>query len=158
MDLEIPEFFNEEVVQARKEHKCYECRRTIEKGWYYHRSTGKWDGQVSTYKTCNRCTMIQKWMREFADNNDLEFSLAFGSLYDEIRLHEFHVPHVLREGCPYPETVVRFCWDLSQQMNYHHLLKDHPDYNSCSCELAAIINKRLMTGRETWGKIATGEL
>lgn len=57
-DLERPDFWVEETPKARKQHKCAECRHTIEIRETYHRMTGKWDGRVSTTKCCNSCYEI----------------------------------------------------------------------------------------------------
>jgi hypothetical protein len=57
---EGPEFYTEKIIKARKQHKCNECRGMINKGEKYERVTGKWDGNVSTYKTCLDCLSIRK--------------------------------------------------------------------------------------------------
>ena len=44
--------------KARKEHKCEECRKVIAKGEVYERFTAKWDGAVTTTKTCLLCAEI----------------------------------------------------------------------------------------------------
>ena len=55
-----PEFYDAKEVVARKDHKCDECGETINKGQKYERVSGKWDGEVSTYKTCLPCLRIRK--------------------------------------------------------------------------------------------------
>lgn len=55
MDGELPRVFSDSVVKARKEHTCYECQRTINKGRKYHLSKGNWDGEWYTFKTCMPC-------------------------------------------------------------------------------------------------------
>lgn len=53
------EFFDSAMVTARKSHKCMECGDTIANGDRYERVSGKWDGDVSTYKTCAACAEIR---------------------------------------------------------------------------------------------------
>ena len=45
-------------VKARKEHKCYECRRMIAKGETYERVSGLWEGKWETYRFCDCCSEI----------------------------------------------------------------------------------------------------
>jgi len=54
-----PEFSNIRYRKARKEHKCCECEKVIEKGERYEIIAGKWDGDVSTFKTCLDCAAIR---------------------------------------------------------------------------------------------------
>ena len=56
---EYPEFYTDKVVTAKKQHKCYECGETISIGDKYQRCSGKWDGEVLTYKTCLGCMRIR---------------------------------------------------------------------------------------------------
>lgn len=58
-DLEGPEFYLEELVKARKAHTCCECGKAINPGQMYQRITGKWDGNVRTYKTCEPCADLR---------------------------------------------------------------------------------------------------
>jgi len=50
----------EEQPTARKQHKCNECRRTIEAGEKYNREVSLYDGDISTYKTCLDCMSIRR--------------------------------------------------------------------------------------------------
>ncbi len=52
---ETPEFYIANETRARKHHQCCECGRDIPPGVIYIRKTGKWDGAISTYKTCDSC-------------------------------------------------------------------------------------------------------
>lgn len=67
-------FYNEAYVKARKAHVCHECREAIEKGQSYHRVTGKWDGDVCTYRFCRSCWEV---MGEFSDG-----AKTFGVVWD----------------------------------------------------------------------------
>jgi len=53
------EFFREEILTARKEHRCIECRGGIYPGQQYERVVGKWEGYFSTVKTCMICAKIR---------------------------------------------------------------------------------------------------
>lgn len=44
-----PEFYHEELVTARKPHKCCETGKIIRPGEKYWRCSGKWDGRMSTF-------------------------------------------------------------------------------------------------------------
>ena len=54
-DFEYPEFYNSKIVTARKIHFCTECGYKIKEGQKYENASGKWDGRISTFKTCNFC-------------------------------------------------------------------------------------------------------
>lgn len=53
------EFQDVSYPKARKEHKCCECRRVINKGEVYHKWSGKWDGDLLCQKTCAQCEEIR---------------------------------------------------------------------------------------------------
>ena len=57
-DGDRAEFYTEKKVKARKSHKCSECKKEIRRGEIYERVTGKWDGEIDTYKTCKTCLNI----------------------------------------------------------------------------------------------------
>jgi hypothetical protein len=46
--------------KARKEHKCYECGRVIQRGEKYRNESGIWDGDPRRYKTCSECLSIRE--------------------------------------------------------------------------------------------------
>lgn len=58
-DGEQADFSTTEIVKARKSHKCGECGQTIAAGQKYERVFGKWEGRVSTFKTCFVCVEIR---------------------------------------------------------------------------------------------------
>jgi hypothetical protein len=55
-----PDFFVSKIMKARKSHKCCECKQEIKQGEKYEKVTGKWDGEISTVKTCYICTLIRE--------------------------------------------------------------------------------------------------
>lgn len=58
-DGDGPSFCSEKVVKARKQHTCCECREKILPGQKYESCTGKWEGDMRTYKTCLLCVEIR---------------------------------------------------------------------------------------------------
>lgn len=58
-DVETPDFCRCEVVTARKEHRCDECRRIIGRGETYERFFGVMYGDPYTAKTCSGCLDIR---------------------------------------------------------------------------------------------------
>lgn len=74
-----PEFYNEKMPIARKQHICGECGRKIERGEPYENFSGKWEDTFSTYKTCNNCLSIRD---EFFCEG-----WSFGFLYENLWEH-----------------------------------------------------------------------
>ena len=58
-DGDLPEFYSQAFVKARKPHRCVECREAIPVGAKYERMSGKWDGDVRTETTCLCCQEIR---------------------------------------------------------------------------------------------------
>ena len=54
-----PDFCTESIVTARKEHKCYECGDIIKPKEQYENCSGKWDGEMKSFKTCLVCKEIR---------------------------------------------------------------------------------------------------
>lgn len=65
-DSLMPEFHNASMPKAQKEHVCDECGQVISIGEQYERVTGKWEGEINTYKTCVDCLSIRNEM--FCEN------------------------------------------------------------------------------------------
>lgn len=78
-DCESPDFWSESIRTARKEHKCVECRKIIPKGEKYNILTGKWDGEMSSYKMCLTCREIESKLSCGGGG------VVFGTLWYEIR-------------------------------------------------------------------------
>lgn len=53
-----PKVFSQVVRRAAREHRCYECGRTIAKGDLYQVSSGVWDGGPESFKWCDTCTTV----------------------------------------------------------------------------------------------------
>lgn len=73
---EGPEFFRIHHPRARKTHTCYECREAILPGSRYELYSGRWDGDMNSYKTCLSCAEIRD---HFACSGFL-----FGELWNDI--------------------------------------------------------------------------
>lgn len=81
-DCEYPEFFIDRWVKARKPHQCGECRRLIKVGSTYYRATGKWDGEVSSFVQCERCSNVRHALQRVPD-----CCIPFGSVREYLRYH-----------------------------------------------------------------------
>jgi hypothetical protein len=62
-DYDPAEFYFARIRTARKQHKCEECAEPILPGDKYEAVIGKWDGFISTFKTCERCVDIRTWTK-----------------------------------------------------------------------------------------------
>lgn len=58
-DYDQPDFYKRVWRKASKEHRCCECGYTIKKGETYEYVSGKWDGSLGSYKTCERCVDLR---------------------------------------------------------------------------------------------------
>jgi hypothetical protein len=78
---EMPEFYREHRCKARREHRCCETGRTIRKGEYYWRCTGKWDGEFRAYKQSESAYHFARHL-----NIDIhgECEAGFGYVSDDI--------------------------------------------------------------------------
>lgn len=47
---------------ARKEHRCGECGRMIQRGETYKVEAGVIDGRMDVYKTCAHCLVVREWL------------------------------------------------------------------------------------------------
>ncbi len=59
-----PSMHSEVWHKAKKEHKCCECGQAIKAGQQYQRISGVWDGDFSSYKTCERCADLREALSE----------------------------------------------------------------------------------------------
>lgn len=72
-DFEPPEFFNETRHKAKKEHVCCECWTKILPGEFYFKSSGKWDGELRSYKQHTWCRAACTHLSD----NDVDGCIAF---------------------------------------------------------------------------------
>lgn len=80
-DYDPPEFFISENRKARKPHVCWECRAQIAPGETYEHARGKWEGDVSTFKTCALCLELRRWAKISVPC----FCFYFGDLHENVR-------------------------------------------------------------------------
>lgn len=76
-----PEFMSQCVRTARKAHWCYECGCSIEPGTKYEETFGKWDGNVSGFKTCHLCLEVRNW----AQISVPCFCFTFGEVLENVQ-------------------------------------------------------------------------
>ena len=77
---ECPTFYNEDIVTARKRHRCCECGSTIAKGERYQSVSGMWEGEFSHIKTCLPCAETRDKATEGIRAGDCCDLPAFGQL------------------------------------------------------------------------------
>jgi len=74
-----PDVFSQKTVKARKEHKCCECGDVIKPGDVYDYIFGVWEGDASTFKTCEKCADLRDSMYAMG------FCMMFGSLQEDYK-------------------------------------------------------------------------
>lgn len=58
-DGEGCEFFKSKLRKARRPHQCCECGGTIQPSEIYEYASGRWEGEIATFKTCSVCVEIR---------------------------------------------------------------------------------------------------
>lgn len=58
----MSDFQSDEIITARKQHKCCECSGVITPGEKYKRYFGVWDGDFSQYRMCIECSGTFSWL------------------------------------------------------------------------------------------------
>jgi hypothetical protein len=81
-DFDPPSFYSRAIHKARKEHQCEECGGQIKSGERYEYVSGKWDGSVDQFRTCERCFDIRQWVQ----NNVPCFCWAHGSMKEDAQM------------------------------------------------------------------------
>jgi hypothetical protein len=54
---ESPEFYEQSIRKARREHRCEGCHKPIARGDLYVYGSGKYDGDFYDFKTCGVCEL-----------------------------------------------------------------------------------------------------
>ncbi len=90
-DGEGPAFCYSKIRKARKGHTCTECRREIKPGEHYEHVTGKWEGELDTFKTCPECLDIRNIF--FCE------SWAFGQIKSNLRANIYSRDGEVSEAC-----------------------------------------------------------
>ena len=81
-DDERPQVAMTRIRTARAAHVCGECNEAIVSGQKYEITTGKWDGDWSTYKTCMSC-------REIRNHFACSRGWTFTQVWDQIESNFF---------------------------------------------------------------------
>ena len=55
--------YRQQVLKAKKQHKCTECKRVIERGETYRRTAGLYDGEWTIGKVCAHCKTATDWLK-----------------------------------------------------------------------------------------------
>lgn len=77
-NFDAPDFLNQKIVKARKNHKCDECGTVIFKGDKYESIAGAWSGNFEVYKRCSFCIAMCEFI-----SDEYKCSPLFGGLqYD----------------------------------------------------------------------------
>ncbi len=79
MECEIAEFYNWSEPVARKEHRCCECSAPIRMGEKHFVATGKWDGQLSTFRQHLLCCETSMYVRDKLNGGEC---ICFGGLVE----------------------------------------------------------------------------
>ena len=58
-DGDIADCVRTKMVRARREHKCCECDRVIERGEEHEHVRGLWEGYWESYRTCLGCMRLR---------------------------------------------------------------------------------------------------
>lgn len=74
---EGPEWCRTEQRRAHKVHVCCECREEIKAGETYEHTVGKWEGDLSTFKTCERCSDLRK------SYSAMGYCYTYGGLWED---------------------------------------------------------------------------
>lgn len=97
-DCEAPSAFYQKARRARSEHRCCECGTAIPAGALYQYTSGVWDGQWQSYKTCLDCQSARDFlMRECVPKWDCGpcFTQLFDGIYEYREEVEFAIGRVL---------------------------------------------------------------
>lgn len=78
-DCDLPDVYDHYERKARKQHRCCECRGTINAGERYHDHRGIWNGEPGQFKICVDCEELRNEVYHATD-----CCVAFTMLTDEI--------------------------------------------------------------------------
>jgi hypothetical protein len=71
---------------ARKQHRCVECRRTIEPGERYLCERFVWESALHFHKTCAHCQVARQWLKGECGG------YVYGSVEGDLREHVTDAP------------------------------------------------------------------
>lgn len=90
-----PEWVRVKEQRARKPHRCWECGAPIKPGDLYEYVVGKWEGDVSVFRTCEPCADLRD---SYAAQG---YCYTYGSLWED------HLDELLNSGRQVPEGAIQ---------------------------------------------------
>ncbi len=91
MSCEIPEFYDEQILRARKAHKCVECHQPINPGEQYVACCGKWAGDVQVYKQHMRCYHFARHCNHEVWKEGYAECVEFGGIGEAVEHADFEL-------------------------------------------------------------------
>ena len=73
---ETGQMFTKHNRKARKKHRCHECGKAILPGEEYRYESGKWDDEISSFRTCLDCLSIR---------DEIFCSFVYGNVWEDLR-------------------------------------------------------------------------
>jgi hypothetical protein len=106
---EVMEGYGMEVRKARKQHKCCECRGTINAGEQYHYHHGVADGRGVGYKVCPDCQAMRVEIEKNTAHYDdlLPFEGLFESAVEDEKLAKRMAATMAKRGAKVPEWLAK---------------------------------------------------
>lgn len=86
-----PDFSSTKMLKAKIDHECIECRGVIKKGDQYEKTSGKWDGNFDSFRTCVDCLSRRK---EF-----FRGGYYYGRIWENFETHVDAVDGEISEKC-----------------------------------------------------------
>lgn len=83
MECEIPDFYSTSTPKARKPHVCCECSGSIFKGERHFQVTGKWEGQISSFRQHLICERACEFIRDKIADECIGYGTLFEFCNDE---------------------------------------------------------------------------
>lgn len=106
-DFEPAQFYRAARHKSRKARRCSECGRTIAPGEQYEHVHGKWDGEIGTFNTCQRCLAL----RDLVEAHIPCFCWAHGDVVDgaieTARGFEHESPELMEEVSALKDAIYR---------------------------------------------------
>jgi hypothetical protein len=72
-----PEFVRVSTPRARRQYTCCECGHVIHVGTVYESTSGKWGGEMATFRTCVVCVSVRDSL--------CKGGYAYGELWEAVR-------------------------------------------------------------------------
>lgn len=110
---EFPEFFSAQWPVAKKKHKCCECDQPIHPGEKYGRFTGKWDGDLGSFKQHLDCEKACVFIRDkFQQGECIPFGTLF-EFYDE----DDQLSKKYEDSLEFRKIMARILWRKRKERN-----------------------------------------